>query len=155
MSTIKKQTKTPSAKAMAERVEFDVIAARGEREFRIWTSGDIVNWKEHEGEKVFGVGAIPRPLFLLASRVLAERCESEAHGDDWDTISSELLAAASENMEQPVVQAMAWPHGSDPWDNNRDAVEEVSDGKDFGFDYSAVATSLDTPPNVLKPPSGD
>ena len=142
-------------KPMAERVEFEIIGQRGGCEWRIWTDGDLVQWRtshdgdgRHGGEMIEG-RPLPRALFILAAKVLAERCESEAHGDGWD-LDSKLLHAAGENMVQPIVQAMGWPHGHDPWDAETDAVGDLDDGTRFGFEGQASATSLDKPPECLK-----
>jgi hypothetical protein len=128
---------------MAERVEFEIVGQRNGCEYRIWTDGDLVQWRtshdgdgRHGGETIEG-RALPRALFILAAKVLAERCESEAHGDEW-------------NMVQPIVQAMAWPHGHDPWDAETDAVGDLDDGTRFGFEGQACATALDSPPECLK-----
>ena len=143
-------------KPMAERVEFEIVAHRDGTEYRIWTDGISVMFRlsgKDDEDPYYGRGgverAMPRRLFILAARVLAERCESEAHGDGWD-LDSKLLHAAGENMVQPIVQAMAWPHGSDPWDAETDAVGDLDDGTRFGFEGQASATSLDKPPECLK-----
>lgn len=138
-------------KPMAERVEFDIIAKGvGGCEWRVWTDGDLVRWESthdgdgrHGGERIAGM--MPRRLFLLAAHTLSERCENAAHGDDWD-IESALLSSASESMVQPITQAMAWPLGSHYHEDN-----DASDAVKFGFVSIAAATSIDRPPECLRP----
>lgn len=146
-----------SSKPMAERVEFDIIAkghgARGCK-WRIWTDGDLVRWESshdgdgrHGGERVEGM--MPRRLFLLGAHTLSERCENMAHGDDWD-MDSALLSSAMDTQVQPITQAMAWPMGS-LGDAGGDDDSDASDAVKFGFGSIATATSIDGPPECLRP----
>ena len=141
-------------KPMAERIGFDIVGSRGDTDMRIYTDGDNVAWTiTKKGSTEGTVGFVPRCLFLLAARTLAERCESEAHSDSWDTDSA-LFHAASENLVQPIVQAMGWPFGSDPWDEE-DPISDLDNGTRFGFDGQISSTSIDGPPAALRDVLGE
>lgn len=137
---------TPTAppapeRPLIERVHLDIIAtdAKG-HDWRVWTDGTHLRWS---GPRGVG-GFTPVALFRLAAYHLAERCESEAIGEDADQ-GDEFFNAVHDSIGTPIEQAAAHPY----WQADDDAAPEDARDNKMGFAGVAVVTSLDEPATGL------